>query len=148
MPNEFVDVLAVVAETAAFVIGSVFSLLAGVGIWRMPDVYTRMQASTKAGTLGIACIIIGVAIHFREALTGLEAALVIAFLFLTAPIASHLIARAAYILGVKPWDRNVVDDMAACYDPHVMELRSPDQAGRAPTSSTDIRGTADPRSND
>jgi multicomponent Na+:H+ antiporter subunit G len=134
MLNELGRFIVVTLEVGAFVVGGTFCLLAGIGIIRMPDVYTRMQASTKAGTLGIACIIIGVAIHFGEALTGLEAALVIAFLFLTAPIASHLIARAAYILGVSPWDRNVVDDMAACYDPTLKELRNPDDLVTPPNT--------------
>ena len=118
-----------VIETAAFVVGAIFCLLAGVGILRMPDIYTRMQASTKAGTLGIACIIIGVGIHFGDTLTGLEAALVVAFIFLTAPIASHLIARAAYILGIRPWEHNVLDDMQTCYDPITHDLRAPCDAG-------------------
>ncbi len=92
-------------------LGVGFCLLAGVGILRMPDVYTRMQASTKAGTLGIALIVASVGLHFRDAVTALQASLVIAFLFLTAPIASHLIARAGYVLGSSTWSGTVIDEM-------------------------------------
>lgn len=66
-------------------LGAAFGLLAAVGIARMPDLYTRMQSATKAGTLGVACVVLGAAVHFRTAATTVEAALVIVFLFATAP---------------------------------------------------------------
>lgn len=91
-------------------LGAAFGLLAAVGIARMPDLYTRMQSATKAGTLGVACVVLGAAVHFRTAATTVEATLVIVFLFATAPIASHLIARAAYGVGVPLWKRTVRDD--------------------------------------
>jgi multicomponent Na+:H+ antiporter subunit G len=109
MPTDWVTWL----EWLTLSVGVVLCLLAGVGILRMPDVYTRMQASTKAGTLGIALIMAAVGLHFRDAVTGLQAALVIGFLFLTAPVASHLIARAAYALGASVWKDTVIDEMAA-----------------------------------
>jgi multicomponent Na+:H+ antiporter subunit G len=92
-------------------LGAAFGLLAAVGIARMPDLYTRMQSATKAGTLGVACVVLGAAVHFRTAATTVEAVLVIIFLFATAPIASHLIARAAYGVGVPLWRRTVRDDL-------------------------------------
>ena len=131
--GELSEALLVVLETSAFAVGAVFCLLAGVGILRMPDIYTRMQASTKAGTLGIASIIIGVGLHFGDTFTGLEAGLVVAFLFLTAPIASHLIARAAYILGVRQWNRHVLDDMEHCYCSETGRLRNPDEVASVPS---------------
>jgi len=91
-------------------LGSMFSLLAAVGIVRMPDLYTRMQSATKAGTLGVACIVIAAAIHFGTALVAVQALLVILFFFATAPIGSHLIARASYVVGVPLWSRTVRDD--------------------------------------
>ena len=113
MPTDLLTVL----EYVALFLGVALCLLASVGILRMPDVYTRMQASTKAGTLGIALIMASVALHFRDAVTGLQAALVIAFLFLTPPIASHLLARAAHALGASVWEETVIDEMAAAGDP-------------------------------
>ncbi|MBT8208430.1 MAG: monovalent cation/H(+) antiporter subunit G [Acidimicrobiia bacterium] len=93
------------------VLGAAFGAVAAVGIIRMPDLYTRMQSATKAGTLGVACIVLAAALHFREAVATVEATLVIVFLFATAPIASILIARAAYVMGVPLWSRTGRDDL-------------------------------------
>lgn len=102
----------------ALVIGLVllgvgFSMLAGIGILRMPDVYMRMHAATKAGTLGVACIVIGVAIHFQSLAVAVHALLIVAFFFLTAPVASHLIARAGFAASVPLWERTLREDMKA-----------------------------------
>jgi len=99
--------------TGLVLVGAVFSALAAVGIVRMPDLYTRMQSATKAGTLGVACIALGAAVHFGTALAAVEAVLVIVFLFATAPVASHVIARAAYVTDVPRWSRTVRDDLQA-----------------------------------
>jgi multicomponent Na+:H+ antiporter subunit G len=93
------------------VLGAAFNLLAAIGIVRMPDLYTRMQSATKAGTLGVACLVLAAAFHFRVALVAVEALLVIVLLFVTAPIASHLIARAAYVIGVPMWSQTERDDL-------------------------------------
>jgi multicomponent Na+:H+ antiporter subunit G len=98
-------------EKACLTIGIAFCILAGIGVVRMPDVYCRNQASAKAGTLGVAFVIAAVAFRFGDAITSLEAFLIIAFLFLTAPVASHLITRAAYVLGNEQTDRATQDDM-------------------------------------
>lgn len=94
---------------ALVLFGSFFATLAGVGIIRMPDLYTRMQSATKAGTLGVACLAAAAATHFRSANALIEASLVIVFLFATAPVASHLIARAAFVAGTPLWDRTSRD---------------------------------------
>lgn len=102
------------ALTIALVaLASLFGLLAAVGIVRMPDLYMRMQSATKAGTLGVACAALAAGVHFGEAATIVEAVLVIIFLFATAPIASHLIARAAYGVGVPLWRTTVRDDLTS-----------------------------------
>lgn len=106
-------------------VGASFCLLASIGLLRMPDVYTRMQAATKAGTLGVACIILGVAAHFGSLGTAAESLLIVAFLFLTAPVASHLIARAAYFVDVPKWKGMEFDEMEACYDDETHELNAP-----------------------
>ena len=98
--------------TIGFVlVGVAFGLVAAVGVVRMPDLYTRMQSATKAGTLGIACVALGAASHFRTASALVEALLVVLFLFSTAPIASHLIARASYGVGVPLWKQTWRDDL-------------------------------------
>jgi multicomponent Na+:H+ antiporter subunit G len=78
------------------VLGGAFAAVAGLGLIRLPDVLMRMHASTKAGTLGVGLIVAGVSLHFGGALVVAKAILIIAFLLLTAPVAAHLIGRAAY----------------------------------------------------
>ena len=97
------------------VVGAIFSLLAAVGIVRMPDLYLRMHSSTKAGTLGVGCLFGACAVHFGEIWVILQAALVVGFLFLTAPIASHLIARAAYFERVSLWKGTRDDALERAY---------------------------------
>ncbi|MEN0021452.1 MAG: monovalent cation/H(+) antiporter subunit G [Planctomycetota bacterium] len=96
--------------TVAFVlIGAFFATLAGVGIIRMPDLYTRMQSATKAGTLGVACIAAAAVAHFQTVSSLIEGSLIIVFLFATAPVASHLIARSAFVAGTPLWTRTTLD---------------------------------------
>jgi multicomponent Na+:H+ antiporter subunit G len=91
--------------------GAIFTLLGALGTLRMPDLYTRLQASTKAGTLGVICIMLAAAIHFMDLAVAVRALLVVAFLFLTAPVAAHIIARAAHFTRVPLWSRNVIDEL-------------------------------------
>lgn len=75
--------------------GGLFCLLSAVGIMLMPDVYTRMQAASKAVTLGATLVVLGAATHFHEVDVVARCLLVCVFLFVTIPAATHLIARAA-----------------------------------------------------
>ncbi|MCY4305588.1 MAG: monovalent cation/H(+) antiporter subunit G [Aestuariivita sp.] len=84
-------------------LGGLFSLVAGIGILRMQDVFIRMHASTKVGTLASGLILAGVAIQFSEVIIFIKVILIILFLLLTAPIAAHMIGRAALHLGIRPW---------------------------------------------
>ncbi len=97
-------------------LGGLFSMLAAIGLLRMPDLYTRMQSATKAGTLGVACTAAAAAIHFRDSIASVDAIIVVLFFFLTAPVASHLIARASYTSGHKLWHQTVRDDYAESRD--------------------------------
>lgn len=75
--------------------GGFFALVAAIGILRLPDVLMRMHASTKAGTLGSSLILIGGAVHFGDGATTTRVVAIIVFLMLTAPIAAHMLGRAA-----------------------------------------------------
>lgn len=105
------------------VIGALFALLAGVGILRMPDVFTRMHASSKAGTAGAACMFAALAFHFATLGEVTRSILVVLFLFLTAPVAAHLIGRASYFVGTRMWDGAVRDDLEGRYDHKTHSLR-------------------------
>lgn len=96
--------------SALLLIGSFFMLLAGLGLFRLPDIFMRMQAATKASTLGVACILLAVSIHFQELAITIRAILIIAFFFLTAPIGAHMLARAAYAVGVPLWKGSIIDE--------------------------------------
>ena len=98
------------------VLGATFMLLAALGIARMPDLFTRMQTATKAVTLGVGCTFLAVAVHFSEFGVTFRALLIIAFFFLTSPVAAHRIARAAYFVGVRLWEGSVIDELQGRYD--------------------------------
>lgn len=93
--------------------GAFFAFVAALGVVRLPDVFIRMHASTKAGTLGAGLILAAVAIHFADAGITARVVAIIAFLLITAPISAHVIGRAAYRTGVPLWEKSVVDEWAA-----------------------------------
>lgn len=95
---------------ALMAIGTLFSFLAALGVLRMPDIYMRIQATTKSATAGVSSIVLAAAIEFGDTGTTTRALLVVAFLFLTAPVAAHIIGRAAHATGVPLWDRSVLDE--------------------------------------
>ena len=95
---------------ALWVIGAAFALLAAVGVLRMPDVFTRMQASTKASTLGLGCLLIGAALQLADFASLIRIASIGAFLLLTTSVAAHVIARASYLADVPLWDGTVLDE--------------------------------------
>lgn len=82
-------------------IGAVFIFLSALGLFRMPDVYTRLQAGTKAATLGAIALILGVLVAHPDWAGKLL--LIVLFILLTSPVGSSTIARSALRLGIKPW---------------------------------------------
>jgi CPA2 family monovalent cation:H+ antiporter-2 len=115
-----------ILSSVLMLIGATFALLAGAGVVRMPDLFTRMQAATKASTLGIGCIILAVAVHFGELGITTRALATIIFVILTAPVAAHMIARAAYFVGVPLWDQTIIDELHGHYDRRTHKLARPD----------------------
>jgi len=88
---------------AAFlVIGGVFTLIGSIGLARFPDFYSRLHGPTKATTLGAGAVIIASMIHFTvlRGVVNLHELLILLFLFLTAPVSAHLVARAALVREV------------------------------------------------
>ena len=90
--------------------GSAFALLAAVGVLRMPDVFTRMQASTKASTFGLANLLLGTAIQLGDFESMVRVASIGAFVLMTTPVAGLVIARASYFAGVPLWKGTVLDE--------------------------------------
>jgi multicomponent Na+:H+ antiporter subunit G len=93
-----------------FLAGATLALLASVGVLRMPDVFTRMQASTKAATLGLGCLLAGLALRHLEVSFVIRAGSIGAFMMLTTAVAAHVIARAAALSGVPLWKGTVIDE--------------------------------------
>jgi multicomponent Na+:H+ antiporter subunit G len=126
-----IDLLAAVFVVA----GSLLMPLAAVGLIRMPDVYVRLQASTKAASLGAGCLLLALALHFNELAVTVRAMLAIAFIFLTVPVSGHMIGRAAYLVGVELWERTQWDELRDRYDPQTHQPASPapGELGALPT---------------
>jgi multicomponent Na+:H+ antiporter subunit G len=98
--------LAIIGGTV-MAVGAVFLFLGGLGIFRFPDVYNRLQAGTKCTTLGAVCMIIGVGI--AEPTWIFKTAVIAMFILLTNPISAHALARASRKSGVRLWEQSVVD---------------------------------------
>lgn len=93
------------------VIGAGFTLVATIGIIRLPDIYSRMHAASKVGTVGSGAMLIALAIHADDFATAMRALAGVAFFLLTAPVSAHLLAKASYAAGYRLWERSVCDDM-------------------------------------
>jgi len=104
-----VDIIAVVIAA----LGTGLILVAGLGMVRMPDLLTRMHASSKAGTLGATLILLAVAITIPGTAVTMRVVLIVLFLFITAPLAAHMIARAAYRSGTPLSKETVLDEYQA-----------------------------------
>jgi multicomponent Na+:H+ antiporter subunit G len=83
--------------------GCFFIFVAAVGLVRFPDFYTRMHPAGKGDTLGQTMVLLGLIIYEGFSFVSMKLLLIILFIFLANPTATHAIAKAAYIAGVKPW---------------------------------------------
>jgi len=90
--------------------GALLALLAAVGVLRLPDVFMRMQSSTKASTLGLACLLAGLVMLHPRADMVIRACSIAAFIMLTVPVSAHAIARAAARTGSPLWVGTRVDE--------------------------------------
>ncbi len=99
------------ATVVLMVVGAVLMLLAALGMVRMPDLYSRMQSATKASTLGVGCTMLAVAVDFADLAITTRVVLIVAFVFLTAPISAQMIGRAAYHVGVPLWEGTTLDEL-------------------------------------
>jgi multicomponent Na+:H+ antiporter subunit G len=96
--------------------GVALAVVAGVGLLRFPDVFSRMHAATKPATLGLLMVCLGAALEMDDGAHRSKLMLVAAFQFLTAPVAAHMIGRAAYRAGKGALDDLVIDDLREVSD--------------------------------
>lgn len=94
-------------------IGGITSVVSAIGMIRFPDVYSRAHAATKTTTLAVLITLFGVFLYFLfvEGFFSVRVLLVIAFVFLTAPVSGHLVLRASYRAKVKMADSTLVDEL-------------------------------------
>lgn len=100
-----------VVAAALLLAGSSLALTAVVGLFRLPDVYARMHAATKPLTLGVALCLLGAAVRADDLSDVTKLLLAATFQLLTAPVASHLLGRAAHQTDAPQADSTVVDEL-------------------------------------
>lgn len=107
--------------------GSLFILIASIGIVRMPDLFLRLQVTSKASVMGLSCILLAVAFHFASTPVTMRIGLIICFIVLTIPVATHMLARAGYTTNVPLSDETVINELEGHYDPqaHVLSGDQP-----------------------
>jgi multicomponent Na+:H+ antiporter subunit G len=104
--------------------GAFFVLVAALGVLRFPDVLLRMHASTKAGTLGVGLIVVATMVYYGDLGSIARGLAIVVFVLLTAPVAAHMMGRAAYLAGTRLWDETFVDQFRN-------KLGNGDRSGRA-----------------
>ncbi len=110
--------------------GSIFSFIAAVGMLRLPDTIIRMHAATKAGALGAGLIFMAQIFYYSELGIILRSIVAIIFILLTAPVAAHLIGRAAYCSKVRLWERTWIDELANVCDWRKAGEKEPGSSGQ------------------
>ncbi len=103
-----------------FLIGLIFALAGTLGILKMPDTFSRMQASTCVSTLGTLGVCIGgvlyAAIGMHSASAAVKIAVIGLLILITNPIGSHVLARGAYKAGIRPEKKMETDDLGRDFD--------------------------------
>jgi multicomponent Na+:H+ antiporter subunit G len=103
------------------IIGAAFMFVAAVGVFRMPDIYMRLHANTKSATFGAGFLLFGAVIELKDWIVASRSLAILIFLFATAPVAAHMIGRAAHFAKAPRWGL-LGDDMEDKYDPKTHEL--------------------------
>jgi multicomponent Na+:H+ antiporter subunit G len=135
------------AVAVLLVASSGLMFVAALGILRMPDLFTRMQATTKAATLGVGLLLAAAAVEFGELAVTTRVIAAAVFIAMTAPVAAHLLGRAAYFLGVPLWGGAVRDELRGRYNERAHALASMEELlgegrlapGRATRRRADVR---------
>lgn len=106
-----------ITTAVLMIVGALFMLVGGLGVIRLPDLYMRVSAATKASTLGVGFSLLALAVHFHDLGITSRSLATIAFVTITAPVAAHLISRSAYFAGVPLWKGTIADELRGRYDP-------------------------------
>jgi len=92
--------------SALILIGAFFTLVGSIGLYKLPDFFMRLHGPTKATTLGVGAILIASAVYFtfKTDAVSMHEILITVFLFITAPVSAHLMAKAAIHIKLKQVD--------------------------------------------
>lgn len=96
---------------AFLLLGALFSLVAAIGVVRLPDLFTRMHAASKAGAVGGGLVLLAIALVSFDVGVALRAIVGFVFLLLTTPVAAHLLARASYRAVDQSHTNTVIDEL-------------------------------------
>jgi multicomponent Na+:H+ antiporter subunit G len=106
------EMLVTVIGSAFVILGAFIILGAGIGLLRLPDVYTRTSAVGTAAGLGVALMIVGVVVIDFSTLALIKGIIAIIAQLLTSAIGSFVLARASYMTGSKPVETTAPDELA------------------------------------
>jgi multicomponent Na+:H+ antiporter subunit G len=87
------------------VLGCFLMAIAAIGVVRFPDFYARMHPAGKGDTLGQMLVLLGLVIYEGVSLVSVKLLIIIAFIYVANPTATHWVAKAAYVSGLKPWEK-------------------------------------------
>lgn len=96
--------------------GAGFTFIAALGIVRMPDIYCRMHAATKAGAFGVTLMLVALCFAMPTLRTIIEAVLIVVFFYMTAPVAAHMIGRVATLRNLPVWRHRKPEPMPSTTD--------------------------------
>lgn len=113
---DILNTINVIFSLSLVLIGAVLIFIAGIGLLRMPDLYLRMSAATKAATLGVGLILAGTGLYLGTFVAVGRALLIFLFILATIPISAHLIGRAAYTTGVALWEGTEYEQLRDYYE--------------------------------
>jgi len=102
--------------------GATIALVAAIGVARLPDAFLRMHAATKAGVIGTGLILLGAGFAFGTADAWMRVVLILAFLLVTTPVASHALGRAAYVGGAPMWAGTFADQLQGVLARRVFDI--------------------------
>lgn len=91
--------------------GVILMFIASLGLFKMPDLYTRMSAVTKAVTFKVGLIVLSASIYFNSFPAVLKAILIIFLLLLTTPVSSHLLGKEAHERKAPLWKKTIIDEL-------------------------------------
>lgn len=137
--NAVVDVLAAVMLIA----GSALALIAAIGLFRMPDAYSRIHVATKPATLAVVFTVGAAVLRVPGLAPTTKLLLAVLLQFWTAPVASHMLGRAAHAAGLRPADPWAVDDLQAAEEAAGEIEPVVDEGHAAPTTPADPLGPDD-----